>query len=1381
MRRPWNTLALAWLVIFASGNTLRADDPAIRPASLPGKLGLEGKWEQFLSRPITPDGVAAMLEEDLDGGQLVRWGDARYTSLWSAVQRRAAADKQLVTALRGIGEEGTRALLEEAESLTEVLAIARRYPWALSAHQALVEAGEKELRHGHVGLASSCFRDVLARSADADLRARAQVGLWVIAAHSSHGDAIETAFRGVDPDARFPWLGEQVRAADLRDRLRSRKPAPAATEELKALQRRILEVPGSFSWVSGQPAVSARGQVVGGPNLLAFYDGPEQAPRWKQVFPLAAGNDVWAPLVPGPFLPVVVQRHVYTRWGVQSVTRETTNPREGPTVGVLCDVAAFGARTGSLIWSTAGSPAWKDLGAISDPTHADGRIYVLAVLKAEQYSPVYLACLDADRGTLLWKRELVSNHTTFANIRPPSIAGRPSTRVGVADVARHGNAVTVVDGAVYCQTNVGVVACCDARDGLIEWVRSYPQDARTAIAQRRLGASPLVVGSRVVFLPRDTGGVLALDRDTGELNWFRTDETALRALGVTGGRVLVADSRRVAALDAQTGKVQWEKSFPDPIDDRAVLAGKFVIVGTRTKLCRLDAESGALIEEQDWGAGGPMTGLAIHGETLFGLSRGAEVKPPPLPDVLTVSDKSVRVVHRTSQPPRIDGSPAEWESLSPTTWSGTGEVKGRLILTHDNQNLYVGLNAVGAAGAGRLELTLTVNKKPLRWAVSLGADGRAVWEGLGSSVPSGASAAGQRQLVDQALTFELAIPLASILGEKAAAQPDLGRFGLELALRADAGSAPVARLGETLHLLRLTQEQEAAAVSLARAMPELDTSWQVLEQYGRARTLTSGDVADFYRDYIKQQAKSPEVGHAMLRLDQVLRKSLTTDPSNEVLQLAAQVGVPEPVRAWYQKVAAAYLSQWVYVDNTFKPQQVALELFDGKSWDHRIVAGASTPPVNPLAGGGTTKIEIINGVRRVYRNGILVEENGKPVGGAAKPGSKDRPIAMPPLGSWHELRIPLLWLDMHDRPIHGIGFKQLGGSSIYWDRTAVIADGKETILIEDDLTQGAAQGDWRWQTEPVKSGKKVHMTPHPQYRDEDVRHAAYFHKPISTHILTGPDAGLPPEKVLALLEEKLPLLQREPHAAALSDRADALLRSDAVRRKALRQAILQKAAPDDVTYWLERFLHQEYHSGSEQPVQAIEALAKEARVAEPVLTEFRKRSQRSFLRTWQVLGHFPHADAQNRNLAYPPELEGVALDREYDGIGGKVRWKLFESASDRIDLSKLPGQAKAGVAFAVCWVHTETKQQALLEVGAQDGIKVWLNPRSKSPPVIDEPILRLAVPAQSSVKVELAPGWNEVLVRIDGRSGGGAFLLELRDTDGSRPLEGVRVHAQPPK
>lgn len=615
----------ALLLLVGPGLLALADEDkrGTRPAVLPCKLGLEGKWETFQARPLAARAAHALMQEDPEGQNLIRWDDARHSSLWGTLDRRLAGQREVVDGLRKLQEGQAGALLDVARrsgDFARVIALCRRYPWAASVHETLIALGEQELRQGHAGLALRCFQDVLARSADPALRKQAQVGLWMaLAQESADGAVPNEAFANVSPDALFPWMGGELSAAAIRARLTADRRAPREPAELAALDQRVLRVPPSSSWVFEHPVAHAGGLVVGGPNLLAWYNDDSDRPAWSHSFPVAQSRQLYAVVAPGPFQPAAGQGRVFSRWEVTAVPTAPRRLLLRPSH--LTHVAAFDCTSGGLLWSTSSDPAWEGLSPASDPTLAEGRLYLLAVLRDYEFSPIFLVCLDPDAGRILWKRELIANHTTLRSQLDKKKRGFQEV-----DVTHFGNAVTVAGGAVYCQTNMGLVARCDARDGLIEWARTYPRDpggAAFLTLVRRQGAPPLLAGQRVLCMPRDALGVFALDRSSGELLWEAPGDASLRAVGISGDRLFLADSRRLAALDAGSGKVAWEKQFDNSIENRVVLDGPALYAGTPVKLYRLAAQTGEVVEERDWGNAGPLASLVLHGKTLVGTVEDA--------------------------------------------------------------------------------------------------------------------------------------------------------------------------------------------------------------------------------------------------------------------------------------------------------------------------------------------------------------------------------------------------------------------------------------------------------------------------------------------------------------------------------------------------------------------------------------------------------------------------------------------------------------------------------------------------------------------------------------------------------------------------------------
>jgi hypothetical protein len=166
----------------------------------------------------------------------------------------------------------------------------------------------------------------------------------------------------------------------------------------------------------------------------------------------------------------------------------------------------------------------------------------------------------------------------------------------------------------------------------------------------------------------------------------------------------------------------------------------------------------------------------------------------------------------------------------------------------------------------------------------------------------------------------------------------------------------------------------------------------------------------------------------------------------------------------------------------------------------------------------------------------------------------------------------------------------------------------------------------------------------------------------------------------------------------------------------------------------------------------------------------------TFVRDWQLVGPFPSEGDRGHDELYLPESEPVNLGQEYDGIRGKIRWRFHHSDTDKIDLERFFAHGEAGVAYAVCWVRAPAKRAAVLATGSDDGIKVWLNRKL----TLDRHVHREAIPGEDQRRIELAAGWNEILVKVDNDFGTWAFYLELRSGNSGRPLRDIEFRTTPP-
>jgi len=135
------------------------------------------------------------------------------------------------------------------------------------------------------------------------------------------------------------------------------------------------------------------------------------------------------------------------------------------------------------------------------------------------------------------------------------------------------------------------------------------------------------------------------------------------------------------------------------------------------------------------------------------------------------------------------------------------------------------------------------------------------------------------------------------------------------------------------------------------------------------------------------------------------------------------------------------------------------------------------------------------------------------------------------------------------------------------------------------------------------------------------------------------------------------------------------------------------------------------------------------------------------------------------NIPFPPEQPGakdVKWKRLTKGIGA---WEI------NLDLAIANLDDVAGYVRTRVWSPGE--QDARLELGSDDAIKVWLNGQRVHAKDTD----RGLAPRQDLVKVKLREGWNDLMLKVIDHTGGWAFSCRIRKPDGSA-LEGLKVEAK---
>jgi HEAT repeat protein len=177
------------------------------------------------------------------------------------------------------------------------------------------------------------------------------------------------------------------------------------------------------------------------------------------------------------------------------------------------------------------------------------------------------------------------------------------------------------------------------------------------------------------------------------------------------------------------------------------------------------------------------------------------------------------------------------------------------------------------------------------------------------------------------------------------------------------------------------------------------------------------------------------------------------------------------------------------------------------------------------------------------------------------------------------------------------------------------------------------------------------------------------------------------------------------------------------------------------------------------------------KAAETALKEI--ESGTDYITAWQIAGPYMQAGKEYNELfdiAFPPEVanaRGVKWQAMPLGPDAKRPWVM--------DLLKAFG-GEQRVAYARTWVHCDTQQPARLELGTDDGVKVWLNRKV----VHANNTFRGLEPGADKVNVTLNAGWNPLVLKVTQLNQGWVFCARFRKPDGSF-LDGLQFAAQSPK
>ncbi len=161
------------------------------------------------------------------------------------------------------------------------------------------------------------------------------------------------------------------------------------------------------------------------------------------------------------------------------------------------------------------------------------------------------------------------------------------------------------------------------------------------------------------------------------------------------------------------------------------------------------------------------------------------------------------------------------------------------------------------------------------------------------------------------------------------------------------------------------------------------------------------------------------------------------------------------------------------------------------------------------------------------------------------------------------------------------------------------------------------------------------------------------------------------------------------------------------------------------------------------------------------------------LAAWQVAGPYEKPGASQEELLAEPFAPETPAGTD------EAAWRIMPTVVWRMPGAVSLGEAIGGnhrVAYLRTWVWSPRAMAARLELGSDDGIKVWLN----GEPVFEHPVMRGLEAGADEAPVELRAGWNALMLKVTQATAGWGAIARLTTPDGA-PIAGLRTSPRPPE
>ena len=185
---------------------------------------------------------------------------------------------------------------------------------------------------------------------------------------------------------------------------------------------------------------------------------------------------------------------------------------------------------------------------------------------------------------------------------------------------------------------------------------------------------------------------------------------------------------------------------------------------------------------------------------------------------------------------------------------------------------------------------------------------------------------------------------------------------------------------------------------------------------------------------------------------------------------------------------------------------------------------------------------------------------------------------------------------------------------------------------------------------------------------------------------------------------------------------------------------------------------------AKQSIKGILAVVKDKSVrakANEILNEMDKYE--GYIMAWVTSGPYKGKDVFG--TAFPPEK----------GDGSSAKWQPLNKGLGKwdVNLEGMFGAMDHCSAYMRTSVWSPVDQAVRLELGSDDGLKVWVNGKK----LHSTNGSRGLSARQDIVKAKLVKGWNVLMLEVNDHAGGWAFCCRIRNHEGAA-VDGLKVEAK---